>query len=166
MRKGYLLIESMVAITVVVVGLLGIFALLSRSLSLNRVINDRYVASYLAAEGIEIIKNLIDNNVLAGDAWNRNLNEGNYQFDYLITALPASCGSVCNKFFYWDLTQKIYSLNPTGLKTNFIRAVFIKPVADQSGLVQSLQVNSTVDWTTRGGANFSINLEDHFYNYR
>lgn len=166
MRKGYLLIESMVAVTVIVVGLLGIFALLSRSLSLNRVISDRYVASYLAAEGIEIVKNLIDNNVLAGDAWNKNLNEGNYQFDYMATILPADCGSACNKIFYWDAAQKIYGLIPIGQKTNFIRKVSIKPIADLSGLAQSLQVNSIVDWKTRGGANFSINLEDHFYNYR
>ncbi len=166
MKRGYLLIESMVAITVIVVGLLGIFALLSRSLSLNRVINDRYVASYLAAEGIEIIKNLIDNNVLAGDAWNKNLNEGNYQFDYSTAILPASCGGICDKVFYWDAGQKIYGLDPTGQKTNFVRKISIKPIADQSGLTQSLQVNSVVDWKTRGGASFSINLEDHFYNYR
>lgn len=166
MKKGYLLIESMVAITVIVVGLLGIFALLSRSLSLNRVISDRYVASYLAAEGVEIVKNLIDNNVLAEDAWNKNLNEGNYQFDYMATILPADCGSFCNKVFYWDSAQKIYSLIPTGQKTNFVRKVSIKPIADRSGLVQSIQVNSVVDWVTRGGASFSVNLEDHFYNYR
>lgn len=166
MRKGYLLIESMVAVTVIIVGLLGIFALLSRSLSLNRVISDRYVASYLAAEGIEIIKNLIDNNVLVGDAWNKNLNEGNYQFDYSATILPVACGDACNKMFYWDEAQKIYSLISTGKKTNFVRRVSIKPIADQSGLVQSIQVNSVVDWVTRGGANFSVNLEDHFYNYR
>lgn len=166
MRKGYLLIESMVAITVIVIGLMGIFALLSRSLSLNRVISDRYVASYLAAEGIEIVKNLIDNNVLSGDAWNKNLNEGSYQFDYSAIILPSACGSVCNKVFYWDAVRKIYGFDPTGQKTNFVRKVSIKTIVDRSGLVQSIQVNSVVDWKTRGGANFSVNLEDHFYNYR
>jgi len=166
MRKGYLLIESMVAITVIVVGLLGIFALLSKSLSLNRVINDRYVASYLAAEGVEIVKNLIDNNVLSGDSWNKNLRDGNYQFDYSASILPSDCGDICNKVFYWDASQKAYSLAPAGQRTNFIRKVSLKLIADKSGLVQSIQVNSVVDWVTRGGANFSINLEDHFYNYR
>ena len=61
-NKGYILIEAIIAITIAVVGLLGIFSLLSRSLSLNRVVADRFVASYLVAESIEIVKNLVDNN--------------------------------------------------------------------------------------------------------
>ena len=62
LTKGYVLVESVVAMTIVVVGLLGIFSLLSQSLSLNRVVGDRYVGTYLAAEGIEVVKNIIDNN--------------------------------------------------------------------------------------------------------
>ncbi len=147
MKKGYLLIESMVAVTVIMVGLLGIFALLSQSLSLNRVISDRYVATYLAAEGIEIVKNSIDNNVLAGEAWNKNLKED-------------------KTIFYWDEAAKKYSAIATGKKTSFVREIFIRPIADSAGLTQSLQVNSVVNWTSRGGATFSVNLEDHFYNYR
>ena len=52
--SGQVLIEAMVAISIVTVGLLGIFSVLSRSLSLNRTVADNYVAANLAAEGIEI----------------------------------------------------------------------------------------------------------------
>jgi type II secretory pathway pseudopilin PulG len=165
-KNGYLLIESVVAITMVTVGLLGIFSLLSRSLSLNRVVSDRYVAAYLAAEGLEIIKNLIDNNVLAGLAWNVNLEEGSYQFDYKIKSLPPSCGFSCRQVFYFNEDSQLYSYNPTSRKTSFQRTVSIAPNRDKDGFVQSLKVNSTVNWSGRGGSSFNVNLEDRFYNYR
>ena len=55
----------MVAITVLTVGFLGISSLLSQSLALNRVTTNEITATYLASEGIEIAKNLIDHDVYA-----------------------------------------------------------------------------------------------------
>lgn len=165
-KKGYLLIESMLAITVILVGLLGIFSLLSQSLSLNRVIADRYVASYLAGEGLEVVKNIIDNNVLAGDPWNSGLSAGKYQFDYVADKVGIDCGSSCDQGFYFDTNKKVYSYASGGQKTNFVRAVVLEPLIDKNGLVQAIKVNSIVNWPARGGGRFTINLEDHFYNYR
>lgn len=165
-RRGYLLIESMVAVTLVVVGLLGIFSLLSRSLSLNRVVSDRYAASALAGEGAEIIKNLIDNNVLASRAWNDGLAAGRYQMDYTAVSLPPPCASACVLTFYFDPARKIYSYAPEGKQTSFNRVMVIAPQTDADGSTQALTVNSIVSWTSRGGGRFRVNVEDHFYNYR
>src|SRR3989338_4130432 len=68
--RGQLLIESMIAITIVVVGILAVFTLLSESQSLNRVVADRYIGTYLASEGLELIKNLIDKNYIQQLPWN------------------------------------------------------------------------------------------------
>src|SRR3990167_8160497 len=95
--SGQVLVESIIAITIAVVGLLGIFSLLSRSLSLNRVVSDRFVAAYLAAEGVEIVKNLIDNNILAGNPWNEGLSSGNYEADASDPALRTD-GNALLKF--------------------------------------------------------------------
>ena len=54
------MVEAMVAMSVIVIGLLGVFALSSNSISLNRVAADRYIAVNLANEGIELVKNLIE----------------------------------------------------------------------------------------------------------
>ena len=165
-RRGYLLIESMVAITVVVVGLLGIFALLSQALGLNRVVADRYVASYLAAEGIEIVKNIIDDNVLAGRAWNDGLADGRYQLDYAAEGLGTECGSSCPQLLYFDPNRKLYSYAAGGRKTNFNRVITITALTDSEGLAQAIRVSSRVQWTTRGSGEFALTVEDHFYNYR
>src|SRR3990167_7996112 len=60
---GQVLIESMVAISVVMIGLLGIMTLLIRSSRWNRDATQELVATSLAAEGIEIVKNLVDTNI-------------------------------------------------------------------------------------------------------
>src|SRR3989344_7355701 len=69
-RSGQALVEVMVAVSILTVGFLGIVGLLSRALALNRVVADNYTATYLAAEGIEITKNIVDGNVVQGQPWN------------------------------------------------------------------------------------------------
>src|SRR3989344_4010636 len=72
--KGQTLVELMIAMSVMSIGLLGILAVLSQSLGLNRVAADQYVAANLAAEGIEVVKNIADSNILKDRPWNRGLN--------------------------------------------------------------------------------------------
>jgi hypothetical protein len=156
-NKGYILIEAIIAITIAVVGLLGIFSLLSRSLSLNRVVADRIVASYLAAEGIEIVKNLIDNNILAGKPWNEGLSTGTYEVDYTDTGLRPAMGRYINinaetgAYGYAELV-------PTLIK----RTIAIRNSADGEVII----VGSRANWTTRGGGKFDINLEEHLFHWR
>jgi type II secretory pathway pseudopilin PulG len=156
-NRGYVLIEAIVAITIAVVGLLGIFSLLSRSLSLNRVVADRFVASYLAAEGIEIVKNLIDNNILKGVPWNEGLSSGTYEADYADTGLIPDTGRFINvnpdtgAYGYAELT-------PTLMK----RTIAIRNSADG----EEIAVGSRVNWVTRGGGKFDINLEEHLFHWR
>ena len=156
-NEGYVLIEAIIAITIAVVGLLGIFALLSRSLSLNRVVADRFVASYLAAEGIEIVKNLVDNNILAGKPWNKNLSSGSYEADYTDTGLVPDSSRFINvngetgAYGYAELV-------PTLMK----RQLVIRNSVDG----EEITINSRVDYTTRGGGKFSVSIEDHLFNWR
>lgn len=91
-QNGQLMIESMVAISMVTIGLLGIITLLIRSSQWNRDVGMKLQATYLAAEGIEVVKNIIDTNIagmLSRDgglvSWNSSLNDGTYEVDYKTT---------------------------------------------------------------------------------
>ncbi len=154
-EKGQLLIESGVAISILVVGLLGIMGLLSRSLSLNNVVSSQYIASNLAAEGIEVVKNLIDANIIQFKPWNENINTGSYEvaFDSL------SLNSNQNRFLLFDSTGNNYNYQ-TGQLTVFKRTIQITNVGSDE-----IKVNSVVNWRIRGGS-YSVNLEDHFFNWR
>ena len=60
---GNLMIESIVAITLIVIGILGIMSLLAKSANLSHYVSHSFEATYLAAEGIEMVKNTLDTDV-------------------------------------------------------------------------------------------------------
>ena len=155
-QGGQVLVEAIVAISILVIGLLGIFSLLSRSLSLNRVIADQSAATYLAAEGIELVKNLVDANAIQRRPWNLGINPGDYEMDFNDSALAANQ----NRKLNFDSESGQFSYD-SGAPTAFQRLIVIsQPSPDE------LKINSLVNWITRGGGQFEVNLEDHFFNWR
>jgi len=155
-QKGYLLIESVVAITLLIVGFLGMLALLSNSIALNRVVNDQFIGNYLAMEGVEIIKNLIDGNIIQGKPWNENINNGDFEVSYASSQLEPDQ----RRRLLFDLINNKYNYQ-TGNQTAFIRIVSIEFID-----ANEAKVNSIVKWSGRGGGKFEINLEDHFFNWK
>ncbi len=175
-NKGQVLVEAIVAITIATVGLLGIFGLMNRSLSLNRQTGDQYVAANLAMEGVEVIKNMIDNNIIQGLPWNNGISDGIYEVMYndaglsrkILGADPvADCNSA---FILQDENTDYLDFDPiTGIygygfseQTRYKRGVCVRNLLGGN----EIQVNAIIVWTTRGQAVFDINLEDHFYNWR
>ncbi|HTY40070.1 MAG TPA: hypothetical protein VMC43_03210 [Candidatus Paceibacterota bacterium] len=75
-RGGQALVEVMVALTALTVGFMGIVVLLNQSLNANRMVSTEYVATYLAIEGTEAVKTVIDSNLATGQAWDTGLNSG------------------------------------------------------------------------------------------
>lgn len=165
LKRGYMLVELMVSISLLVIGFLGFLGLLSRSLSLNRVVADQFIANYLAMEGIEITKNLIDSNIIQGSPWNQGFTTPNkcYKFDYLTTEISPNeegdCNPLVNPPLNYD-TNNFYSYI-AGAETPFFRIVSITPNGSDE-----IKVNSIVKWKSRGGIKNEINLEDHFFNWR
>jgi Tfp pilus assembly protein PilV len=154
--RGQALVESVVALSVLTVGLLGIITLFSQSLALNRVVSENYAAAYLAAEGIEVVKNIMDTNRIRGRAWDYGLSNGTYEVAYNSTALMSNQ----NRFLMYEPTTNLYSYSGSQM-TAFKRAVTIEKINSDE-----LRVLSRVSWTTRGGGSFDIVLEDHFFNWR
>ncbi|MDE2019516.1 MAG: hypothetical protein KGJ13_04165 [Patescibacteria group bacterium] len=172
-KSGQSLIEAMVAIAIATVGFIGIASLLAQSLYLAKVISDQETATYLASEGIELAKNLLDHDInLAsfgvpwGSCWNggKTLNDPHVELDY---------GSVdCSKHFipghgdplYYDPVTHYYGYNlpaaDNPVKTGFVREIII-----QKDTNPDMTVLSIVTWAT-GGYSQSLTLEDHFYNWK
>ncbi len=155
-NHGYLLIESMIGISILVIGILGILNLLSRSASLNRVVDDQFIGNYLAAEGIEITKNLIDSNIINRRPWNSGFSNGSFEVDYTSLSLRPNL----NSYLLFNPVSNFYGYQ-SGDQTPFIRKIDIILVGSEE-----IRVNSIVKWTTRGNAQFEVNLEDHFFNWR
>lgn len=150
-----MLVESMIAISVLMTGLMGAVALLNRSFSLNRTIASNYTATYLAAEGLELTKNFIDTNVIKGKAWNDGFSNGPFETDYRHDSLLPSS----NRSLGFDPATNFYSYGAPET-TVFNRLIRIDLVSSDE-----MRVNSIVSWSS-GLYQSTVNLEDTFYNWR
>ncbi|MBI2591556.1 MAG: hypothetical protein HYW34_02675 [Candidatus Brennerbacteria bacterium] len=166
--RGTILVEVIIAISIVIVGLLAVLRLLSRSISLNREVSNQLVATYLAEEGIEVAKNILDANTIKigiGDPpytnsnqWNRDFTPGSYEIDYQSQALESDQG----RFLFFDPDTGRYGYDTAvGLQTFFKRRIDIENITNNE-----LRISSKVNWDSRSGAISSVDLEDHFYNWR
>ncbi|MFH1161908.1 MAG: hypothetical protein V1696_01345 [Candidatus Jorgensenbacteria bacterium] len=156
-REGSFLVEAIVALSLVVTGILGIIVLLTRSIGLTANVSQRAVATYLAAEGIEITKNIIDIEIAkpAGSGWS------------FVSGLPSSFAvehdssapDVGRAGLPLHFSGGLYSYDPSGALTPFRRVMTATSTGDE------VQVSSVVTWSIKGKPE-SVNLEDRFWNWR
>lgn len=159
-RRGNLLIESIVALSVATVGILGVLGLLSRSLSINKDVSQKFTAAYLAAEGVEVVKSLVDKNYADGNPWNEGITDGDYEAAFDDTAL----GAFADRFLNLDSANGVYSYGD-GEATPFKRKINVTEIDLDGGGTDELKVVSSVTWFVRGGTE-TINLEDRFFDWR
>lgn len=159
------MVELMVAASLITIGLLGIFSLIISSTRMNKDVVHRFEATYLAAEGIEIMKNIIDTDVaIPGTAFfNSTLNSGNYEVQYNTDKENelTELGYVSSTRVLWldrDVTG-LYSYREAGVKTPYTRTIRVENEGD------TITVRSVVEWNVGGEKNIA-NLEEVFQNWR
>lgn len=170
--NGQLMIEAMVAISLMMIGMLGAFGVLSQSLGLNRIAVDQYIAANLASEGIEIVRNFIDYDYLQGNLFGESVLEARDKkcvVDYKTE--PGDWSGKCSgesknlpNIAFNEESQKY------GYGTGFSKQTSLRRYVDigfdtENG-ADIIEVISTVEWVGRGGIDFNISVEDKFYNWR
>jgi len=156
--KAFTLMEIIVAIAVIVTALIGSVALISFSVSSTRASRSGIIAEGLTQEGLEIVRNIRDNNWLnfkrkASD-WRDDLGEGEYRVQY----------NVGNLLFFDSLALKMDSNGfyqyDTGTDTQFFRKITL----DYMGTDNQIKATSEVTWTESSRQN-SIKAELILYNW-
>src|SRR5665213_3037246 len=116
---GQSLVEVMLALSVLTVGFLGILTLLAQSIHISKTLSDQTTAAYLAAEGIEVAKNLIDHDmyqsvehVPGATGWGScfGLTVGqqqDFEMDYSQATCPPSLYNASD-ILYYDPTTHLY----------------------------------------------------------
>jgi Prokaryotic N-terminal methylation motif len=169
-HSGQTIIEVMVAMFVLTTGFLGITSLLAQSLSISKNLSNQTTATYLAAEGVELVKNVIDHDMYQhlaglGTGWGTAFGAGgDFQMDYSTCNNLANPAAPCNPPPYtavplsYDVNSHLYSYSGS-IPTNFTRKITVTPIG-----AAEIAVFSKVSWLV-GSATQSITLEDHFYNW-
>jgi prepilin-type N-terminal cleavage/methylation domain-containing protein len=169
-QKGYTLIELMVAVVILGLGITGSLFLLNQTLRNTSVVKNNFIATYLASEGVEIVRNIRDTNWRDGKVkqdgsandWRSGLVIGvvchsvaNCGVDFDTTGLQAGVGATFLKF---DSGQYHYE---GGLNTLFTRKVSVEDLVAP----HSLRIVSTISWTEKGIPKSRV-IEEHLYNWK
>lgn len=158
--KGFTLIEVIVAVFILTVGVGGSFALIEQMLVGTSVAESRLIASYLAQEGIEIVRNIRDTNwlekrELSGTEWNQDLDncagpvgccEGDYTTDTPPSMTRLTSVASCNfgDLRYLRIDSSGFYSYGSGIQTKFKRKIFI-----ESSGPDKEKVEVVVEWKER-----------------
>lgn len=159
-KEGFSLAEVIVAIFIITIGITGSLSLISYSISSAAVGKSQIIATSLAQEGMEIIRNIRDSNWLEDVDWDDGL-------------VPPSFDCTAGCLVQYDSTSllslsgnPVLQINSNGLyqygsgtNTHFKRKITINSI----GLY--LKVVSEVTWSERGRS-FSVSAEDRLYDWK
>lgn len=182
---GFTLVETLVAISIFTISILGILSVLAQGISNTNYAKQKVIASYLAQEGIEYMRNMRDSYVLYDSestqigwaAFNANLTDisscqsdnGCYfddrndyanhsQGTWKTNLMLFVCGSTCPLLKY-DVTSGKYNYL-SGTDTFFRRKIKVVVSPDET----ETKIISTVSWTQASG-NYSIVFSDSLFNW-
>ncbi len=152
---GFTLLEAVVAVALLIGGVLVVYASSARMLSYTYDNQYRLVASYLAQEGIEVIRNIRDQNWLDEADWRDGLDVGDHQLQY--DSGKAQLAPYADDFLYLT-ADGVYNQSGDGERTVFKRKVSIShPTAD------SVQIKVEVNWAHDRGR--PVRAEKFIYNW-
>lgn len=152
MKKGFTIIEVLVAMVILTVGAGGAFTLLSRTISFTSAVNGRLVATYLAQEGIEVVRNIRDTNWLEGEALNEGILDGDWKVDYTTTELVNPYDGE-----FLKLSGGIYQYG-AGEDTTFQRNITITNITD------GISIDVAVTWMIKG-QDYGVESSTILYNW-
>lgn len=175
--KGFTLVESLVAIGILSISILGAFTAVQNGIKNSTIAKDEITAFYLAQEGMEYIRNIRDENSLhdisgtptnwlTGLVVTSSATSGPCDFGKTCTLdSNAKTAATCSGGFGTcpvlneDPTTGLYGYNSSWPASNFSREVQFTQVNG------SLEVKATmnVTWTTRGSTK-SFQISESFFN--
>jgi len=171
-KRAFTLVEALVALSILIVGIISGFILVTKALYDVTIIQDRLTASFLAQEGLELVRQIRDTNYLKtlGDtptAWDNNLKTDG---DYLISA-NVQTGTVIlplpvwqeDKSLFYHPSSGLYNYDDSGdaLPTVFKRKINIYHVSPDE-----IRVQAIMDWQSKNIQFTSgIIAEDHLFNW-
>lgn len=153
--------ETVVTLFILSVGLLTILSLLRKSFYFQALKKDLIIASYLSQEGIELMKNIRDTNIILGqdyDIWDgissAGIGEYTYKVDYY-TLIATPCPSISQATLQQE--DGFFRHLTGGDDTIFKRLITVR-----AETLASTSVESWVSWTTKG-QDYNYKLETILY---
>lgn len=152
-QKGFTLVETLVAITIIALALVGPFYAVQQSLNASRSARDQLIASSLAQEAIEYVRSIRDGNYLynlqnpgATHSWLYGLDgtggRNCIAADCVVDAKQGTVNTAITPLYI--NSANVYNQQGAGTVTPFTRRVRLTVVS-----VSEVRVTVTMSWMTR-----------------
>jgi len=156
MNKGFTLIETMVALGVLVFVLTGMVSLIIANITSAKNIEKNLIAGNLAQEALEVVRSMRDNDWLEGNGFGDFLPvNGDYSVQWDDTDLSRGLSDQPLNF---NESTGIYSYGD-GSPTIYKRKVSIEKLSDQQ-----IKALVTVEWILRSGP-AQLQAESHLFDW-
>ena len=186
-NKGFTLVESLVAIAILMVAIAGPMYLSQKGLATTELSTNQMIASYLAQDGMEAVKNIRDEVALSSTTIPTFWLEPFKQNGCMCADSETQCNNFSTKYCNIDTTQTdllnaivskepTYLSNPLRIKNDF-SVNFLGYTLNQTDEASSFRRYINISTTTlpgeavvrmrvswNGGKN-TIDIKDYIYNY-
>lgn len=163
-QRGYTLLETIIALAVIMGAIAGPYSLASRGILSSLASKNKLAAYNLSQEGIELVRKIRDDNVLAGSSWDDGISSGSWKIDVVNNTLSPFDGAA----LLFDSALGLYQHN-TGSASIFTRRLTIEkpPATPTPGIpdADQIRVISTVTWIERGLSK-TAELQEIIYNWQ
>ena len=171
-NRGFSLLESMVAITILLVAVVGPLSTIGDSLSQIYIARDQMVAINLAQEGVEAVRQIRDSDMSKGwkegdtraTPWNVTIGSASKFYTIDVTTEPSlrECSLCATNSSIPTLKQDAVGLyGSTGVSdTKFRRVIQVEPI---TGSPDEVKITSTVFWKTSGGSERRIDVTESLF---
>ena len=150
--SGFTLIETLVAISILMLAVTGPVYFASESLKAATYAKDQITAFYLAQDAFEQIRGLRVNNIANNSPWLNGISgvcDSLCKIDPYVTSTPVACGSDCGKIKKTAGGMYGYGSNSDWTDTPFNRSIKVEPTETDSGTPPStteVKVTVTITW--------------------
>ncbi len=169
--KGFTLIEIIIAVSILLFGVVLVYSAFSSMTALTYGVSSRFTAVYLASEGLEIVRNLRDNNFIAmasdpsngAITWSMGLVGSPCDNGCIASYKTVNAGQLAlyDGEFLGLNTQGFYGHDANSTPTIFKRKITINPV---QGTDDILKVNVVVLWSYNN-QDFNFQVDEYLYNW-
>jgi GxxExxY protein len=162
-EKGFTLIELVIAIFILTFAVIGVYNAFSTIVVVTYGASDRFTAAYLAQEGLEIIRNIRDNNWIKINNWATGLTgctegcEADYNTTGTTTSPLTPYGTEGNNL---KIDGNGFYNYTNGTPTKFKRKITIIPQG-----INVLKVSVSVTWETKGQQFSFDEAEEYLYDW-
>lgn len=153
-KKTFTIIETIGAIFLLSLVIGGSLSLISQLIILSSISTQKLVAAYLAQEGVEIVRNIRDTNILNNNNWDDKLQNGDWEADYNDAFLSSYSGKNLK------IDQKGFYNYENGNDSQFKRKISISKSPDNT----FLEVRVTVFWQERGRSH-QLKVQENLYKF-